>query len=114
MRTMSREEAIEFISTLSAEEKEKVLEFILELREQSQAEETGSRKERLLALMSEYEQELAEAEYTAEVKDPERMDIIDALWKARNLITGEEALKRYRKETEGENPAYMRDPSPKG
>ena len=99
MRTMSREEAIDFVSGLSREEQEKVLEFIKALRAEPEARtETESRKEALISLLRAYRGELAQAEYTAEVKDPLRMDIMDSLWKAENLLTGEEALRKHQAE----------------
>ena len=55
----------------------------------------SEKKQELIKLLREYRLELAEAEYTAEVKDPIRMDIMDALWNAENLLTGEEALRKY-------------------
>lgn len=71
--------------------------------------ETESRKEALIGLLRGYQRELAQAEYTAEVKDPIRMDIMDALWKAENLLTGEEALRKYDTRVK-DNPArYHRD-----
>lgn len=60
--------------------------------------ETGSRKEALIGLLRGYQRELAQAEYTAEVKDPLRMEIMDSLWKAENLLTGEEALRKHQAE----------------
>ena len=71
--------------------------------------ETGSRKEALINLLREYRLELAQAEYTAEVKDPIRLDIMDTLWKAENILTGEEALRKYDTRVR-DNPArYHRD-----
>lgn len=58
-----------------------------------------TRKQELISLLREYRLALAQEEYTAEEKDPLRMDIMDALWKAENLLTGEEALRRHREET---------------
>ena len=71
---------------------------------------TGNRKkEALIKLLREYRLELAQAEYTAEVKDPIRMDIMDDLWKAENALTGEEALRKYDTRVK-DNPArYHRD-----
>lgn len=71
--------------------------------------EAGSRKQELIDLIKRYHGELAQAEYTAEVKDPIRMDIMDALWKAENILTGEEALRKYDTRVK-DNPAkYRRD-----
>lgn len=62
-------------------------------------ENLETRKQELISLLREYRLALAQEEYTAEEKDPLRMDIMDALWKAENLLTGEEALRRHREET---------------
>ena len=61
-------------------------------------EGSGDRKQALIDLLRSYQRELAQAEYTADVKDPIRLDIMDALWKAENLLTGEEALRKYKAE----------------
>lgn len=72
-------------------------------------QKTGDKKQALINLLREYRLELAQAEYTAEVKDPIRLDIMDALWKAENLLTGEEALRKYDTRVK-DNPArYHRD-----
>lgn len=69
----------------------------------------SNRKQELITLLREYRLELAQAEYTAEVKDPIRQDIMDALWKAENLLTGEDALRKYDTRVK-DNPArYHRD-----
>ncbi len=68
-----------------------------------------NRKQELISLLREYRLALAQEEYTAEVKDPIRQDIMDALWKAENLLTGEEALRKYDTRVK-DNPAkYHRD-----
>lgn len=58
----------------------------------------GSRKDALLSLLRKYSGELAQAEYTADVKDPIRMEIMDALRNAEMLLTGEEALRKLKAE----------------
>ena len=69
----------------------------------------SNRKQELITLLREYRLELAQAEYTAEVKDPIRQDIMDALWNAENLLTGEDALRKYDTRVK-DNPArYHRD-----
>ncbi len=69
----------------------------------------SNRKQELITLLREYRLELAQAEYTAEVKDPIRLDIMDELWKAENILTGEEALRKYDTRVK-DNPArYHRD-----
>lgn len=62
----------------------------------------GDDKQALIDLLRKYSRGLAQAEYTAEVKDPLRMEIMDALWKAENLLTGEDALRKYKQEAEKE------------
>lgn len=54
----------------------------------------SNKKQELITLLREYRLELAQAEYTAEEKDPLRMEIMDALWNAENLLTGEDALRK--------------------
>ena len=55
----------------------------------------SNKKQELITLLREYRLELAQAEYTAEAegKDPLRVEIMDALWKAENLLTGEDAIR---------------------
>ena len=69
----------------------------------------SNKKQELITLLREYHLELAQAEYTAEVKDPIRQDIMDALWRAENLLTSEETLRKYDTRVK-DNPArYYRD-----
>ena len=69
----------------------------------------GNRKQALIDALRKYHASLAEAEYTAEVKDPIRLDIMDALWKAENLLTGEEALRKYDTRVKDNPGRYHRD-----
>ena len=69
----------------------------------------SNRKQELITLLREYRLELAQAEYTAEVKDPIRQDIMDALWNAENLLTGEDALRKYDTRVKDNPVRYHRD-----
>lgn len=58
------------------------------------------KKQELIRLLKEYQQDLAQMEFTAEEKDPLTMDIIHDLWRAENALTGEDDLRKYKAEDE--------------
>lgn len=70
----------------------------------------SSKKQELIALLRDYQRELAQAEYTAKEKDPLRMEIMNALWKAENLLTGEDALRKRMAEERLSSKGSISDP----
>ena len=60
----------------------------------------NEKKQNLIKLLRDYQQDLAEKEFSSEEKDPINRDIMSALWSATNLLTGEDALRKYKAEEE--------------
>jgi len=60
----------------------------------------NSKKQELITLLSEYRLELAQAEYTAEKKDPLRMEIMEALGKAEKLLREEDFIRKLKEAEE--------------
>lgn len=60
----------------------------------------NEKKQELIKALRDYQQDLADKVFSTKEKDPLTMEIISAIWKVTNLLTGEDDLRKYKAEEE--------------